>query len=458
MALVIRGMVSHQQLKGGLSSMDTISMIKLKLDEALTQLCQVPWMYSVHPGKDFTRERKLPFRKVISLLLSFEGAVLSTEMLDYFGYSAEIASTSALVQQRAKIKKEAFQDLFELFVQKTDQINTYKGLRLIAADGSDIRIPKDSNDLDSYYPGSSAQPAYNSLHLSAMYDLLQHTYVDATLVGKKKANERNLLCSMVDRSQLQQALVIADRGYESYNMMAHIQEKGWFYLIRIREAEKFGGITSGLDLPKEAEFDQFFDLTLVNRKTKETSPLLKERNSYKLMRTQLDYLPKKPTKSVAFYKIPFRIVRFQIADGSYETVVTNLDAENFPPMELKKFYHMRWGIETSFRELKYTVGLNCFHAKKVEYIHQEVFARLIMYNFSSLITSSVVIQKKGAKYAHKANFTVAVHVCRQFLRGNVSPPELEAIILRNVSSIRPGRSWPRGSLSKKMISFCYRIA
>ena len=42
---------------------------------------------------------------------------------------------------------------------------------------------------------------------------------------------------MVDRSNIPQALVIADRGYESYNNMAHIQEKGWFFLIRIKDGK-----------------------------------------------------------------------------------------------------------------------------------------------------------------------------------------------------------------------------
>lgn len=91
-------------------------------------------------------------------------------------------------------------------------------------------------------------------------------------------------------------------------------------------------------------------------------------------------------------------------------------------------YNMRWGLETSFRELKYTIGLLHFHAKKVEYIYQEVFARLIMHNFSELVTSSVIIQKADAKYAYKANFSASVHVCRQFFLGNVSPPDVEALI------------------------------
>lgn len=40
---------------------------------------------------------------------------------------------------------------------------------------------------------------------------------------------------MVDRSTIPEALIIADRGYESYNSMAHIQEKGWYFLIRIKD-------------------------------------------------------------------------------------------------------------------------------------------------------------------------------------------------------------------------------
>ena len=38
---------------------------------------------------------------------------------------------------------------------------------------------------------------------------------------------------MVDRSSLQgPVILIADRGFESYNSMVHVQRKGWKYLIR----------------------------------------------------------------------------------------------------------------------------------------------------------------------------------------------------------------------------------
>ena len=89
----------------------------------------------------------------------------------------------------------------------------------------------------------------------------------------------------------------------------------------------------------------------------------------------------------------FRVVRFKITDDTYETVITNLNREEFSPEELKKLYHMRWGIETSFRELKYALGLTSFHAKKVAYV---------MYNFCEMITLHVVVQQKPTKYGISA--------------------------------------------------------
>lgn len=54
--------------------------------------------------------------------------------------------------------------------------------------------------------------------------------------------------------------------------------------------------------------------------------------------------------------------------------------------------------------------------KKEEYILQEIFAKLIMHNFSELITSHVVLEKRNRKYEYKVNFSVAAHICREFFR------------------------------------------
>ena len=117
-------------------------------------------------------------------------------MLNHFGCSPDIASVSAFTQQRGKLNSSTFPSLFDLFVRKTDSHKLYKGFRLVAADGSNIQIPTAPAQVDSYFPGSNDQSPYNLLHLSAMYDLLQHTYIDACLLGKKHADERSVLCTL----------------------------------------------------------------------------------------------------------------------------------------------------------------------------------------------------------------------------------------------------------------------
>jgi len=84
--------------------------------------------------------------------------------------------------------------------------------------------------------------------------------VDAIIQKRRCSDESGALTDMVDRSTIENALLLADRGYEAYNNLAHIQEKGWKYLIRIKDSKT--GIVSGLTLPKTSEFDIPFSMKL----------------------------------------------------------------------------------------------------------------------------------------------------------------------------------------------------
>ena len=167
--------------------------------------------------------------------------------------------------------------------------------------------------------------------------------------------------------------------------------------------------------------------------------------------------PRKHDPAV-FYPLSFRIVRFPISDSICETIITNLDAELFPAAEIKKLYAMRWGIETSFRELKYTLALLHLHAKKVDFVYQEIFAKLTMYNFCELITQSVVILQGQRKHNYKVNFSDAVHICFAFFLGKVHPPNVEDMLKKYISPIRPGRKDTRKQTQRSAVSFTYRVA
>ena len=77
---------------------------------------------------------------------------------------------------------------------------------------------------------------------------------------------------------------------------------------------------SNLQLPNSEEFDVDTTLTLTRRQTKETLALLSaypERYRWIQPHTTFDYIaPKAPN----MYDLHFRVVRFRISDGCYETI------------------------------------------------------------------------------------------------------------------------------------------
>jgi len=415
--------------------------------------------FCIDAERNFSRKRKLTMEKVISGIIGMRSGSLTNELLDLFNDSPETPTSSAFCQQRCKITVDAFETLFRLFSNKIGD-SFDDELPILAVDGSKIQIPTNPDDADSFMPGSNGQKPYNLLHLNALYNLKHQIYQDAIIQKYKFANEHLALVDMVDRSSLRCALLMADRGYESYNNLAHIQEKGWYFLFRIKDGDH--GIKQGLTLPDEDSYDISFELNITKKQTKEVTELIKDRNHYRRLSSDMvfDYLPSKSRKQdpIRFYKLSFRIVRFPISDDTYETIITNLPTNKYPAEEIKKLYALRWGIETSFRDLKHTMGMLNFHSKKVECIQQEIYGHLIMYNFAEMITSHVVIKKKQRKHTYKANFSVAAHMCRKFYRGITSPPDLETIISRNLVPIRPDRHRDRYQSARVFRGFLYRVA
>lgn len=458
MALVVRSVSRHIKLQGVFHM--SAENIKHALLDSIQSLTNRKRLFSRNPQKDNTRNRKIPFDKTVSAILSFRGGTLNSDLLDFFGLDPSVPSSSAFIQQRAKIIPEAFEELFRHFTHRVCGEKLYKGYRLLAVDGSELETAANPSDPESFISRKDGKKSYNLLHINAMYDLLQYLYLDAILQKCRNTDECGALTAMVDRSDIPKALVLADRNYESYNNLAHIQEKNWAFLFRIKDDS--AGIASGLPLPDADEFDVPFHLKLTNKQSNDVKLLLRDRKHYKFMpnSSRFDYLPRKSCKSdpAQFYELHFRIVRFPISDSAYETVITNLDALAFPVSELKRLYAVRWGIETSFRDLKYSLALLHLHSKKVDFVHQEIFAKLTMFNFCQLITQSVVIQQRKKKYAYKVNFSVATHICLQFFLGKVRPPDVEALLMRFISPLRPGRKCPRKIIRNPPVSFTYRVA
>lgn len=187
-----------------------------------------------------------------------------------------------------------------------------------------------------------------------MFDLLDKIYTDVVIQPAKIENEHRAFCEMVDRYDGRKNTVfIVDRGYESYNNLAHVMEKGAFFLFRCKDIER-NGILTGLKymLLAENEFDVTVSFILTRKCTKEVRNHPEIHKSFH-KKTGIDYID---SNQNPYYKMTFRVLRFPISETDSECILTNLQEEEFDASEIKKLYAMRWGIETSFRELKYAVG------------------------------------------------------------------------------------------------------
>lgn len=414
------------------------------------------WLFTRNPESDFTRKRKLDFEKMILILLSVEDGSLKKELLKFFQFDIDSATVSAFNQQRAKLLPEALAFLFYDFNEAFEDFKTFQGYRLFACDGSDLNIARNPEDPDTYFQSTPNDKGFNQLHLNALYDLYSRRYVDAIIQPARKENEFQACIDMMKRSdKIHNIILTADRGYENYNILAHAESKGWKYVIRIKDKNS-NGIASGLNLPVQESFDTDFSLLMTRRQTKD---IIAHPEAYKFMPSnqKFDFLP---VGDKGTYPMSFRILRFPISENSYEMIITNLDRNAFSLENIKEIYHLRWGIETSFRELKYAIGLTCFHSKKAEYIMQEIYARLLLYNFCESITTHVVILTKDTKHIYQLNYTLAIHICRYFLecKDDIPPPDVEALIKKNLLPVRYGRHNPRKVKPKSTISFLYRVA
>ena len=131
-------------------------------------------------------------------------------------------------------------------------------------------------------------------------------------------------------------------------------------MIRVRES-KSNSLISSLILPVQNEFDVQFCVGLTRKQTNQV-----KNSCLKFVphTSTFDYLPRTTQKVIPMqpYYLSFRVVRFKLTEYSYEVLLTNLSEDEFSVVDLKELYAMRWGIETSFRDLKYSLALSYFHS------------------------------------------------------------------------------------------------
>ena len=408
----------------------------------------------------FTRKsRKLDFKEDMKILLVCGAASMKKELYEYFDYDIDTVSLPGFIRSRAKIDEPAFMELMDRMNKAYPCDKKYMGYRLLSVDGCDLTIPTDRNDKETYEQYINER-GFNNYHLNCLFDLMNHRYIDNITQTLKKKNEIEAMWTMAERYNGEKAIFIADRNYATFNNMEHIKKTGHKFLIRVKDIHSGTSLLKSFrSLPKQGEFDEDVHITFTKRQTNEIKA---HPETYKIIvsNQRFDFLDSENH----FYDADYRVVRIKI-DGSveeYESLITNLDRKIFPAEEIKKLYKLRWDIEVSYRHLKYSVELNALHSKRRDFIRQEIWARLVMFNISTIIIDYVTdhkLTKKERRLEYKVNITMAVFFTKHFMtiRKGGDPPDLESLIAKEILPVRDDRHYTRNVRSQGFVSFGYRF-
>lgn len=183
-----------------------------------------------------------------------QGQSICKEIFDCFKDS-ELMTPSAFVQQRAKIKSDAFEYIFHEFNNRCTDTMTTHGFRLYAFDGTDLNVPANNNP---YTHIAHIEKGYDMFHINAMYDISNDIYSDILIQPIHKTDEPEAAVQIVDRCSFpKNSIILADRGYAALNLLEHINRKDNVdYLIRckndyIKEIKQLPMI----ELDKEISFE-----------------------------------------------------------------------------------------------------------------------------------------------------------------------------------------------------------
>ena len=303
----------------------THEFIKTTFSDAVNHVASNISLYTLDPDRDLTRNSKFNTSKLISFMVSCGSSGTKLELPDFFGLDSNVPSSSAFNQQRAKLKPDALEAVFHYFNFSVRDQKKTSDYRFFAADGSSFTFFSRPSFCSPEYFVSAGHSAkgFFSVHLNAFYDLQRHTYSDALIQPVHQKDEFRAFCDMVDRHRVfpgTKDVFIGDRGYCSYNNMAHVLEKNQNFLFHSKDILS-KGLVKNFEFPDTDSFDIQVNVTLVRSHKKDIQIKDGFYKRYMDANTSFNYIEHGSTDT---YDLSFRIVRFPIYEDTYECIVTNL--------------------------------------------------------------------------------------------------------------------------------------
>lgn len=403
------------------------SFFSTLLENLHAMIYSVSYMESakVSPS-DFTRRRKMSFVQYILFILQKTGRSLQAALNTFFlsmGAEPGDYSKQAFSKGRLRIKPEAIRDLFDFTVQEfynRADFQTFEGYRVLAIDGTRLNLPN-TEELEREFGAQTSQGAPQVQALaSGLYDIQNKVMVDVRIsscLSNERTHAAELIKKLQERPDLKN-LIVMDRGYPSAELLHQLQNEGHAYVVRCCTEFVKGMKLSGDDCIIDHRFAR---------------------------------MKKQPLK--------LRIVKVRLSEEKVEILATNLLSPVFSVEKLAQIYRMRWGIETSYDNIKNKLCVENFSGTSRIAVLQDFYATMFLWNLTGMLAfelkEDIEAQHRSEKNKNEYQLNISMTIstlkervvelvmCENKRKSRRILRQIQKALHKSVVAVSTNRSFPR---------------
>jgi DDE family transposase len=360
------------------------------------------------------------------------------KLFAYFGREGEVPTPSAYCHARRKLDPALFHELlaqvsgqFYALWGEEGEVRLWNRMRVKAVDGSRLTLPDTPETRARYtvqenqFPGAACVQGM----VSVCYDVLNEVALSVGL--REVCAEKEFLWGAHEAAIGPEDLVVLDRRYMDYSVLAWLEARARAYLVRC-PSKGFG------------EVERFWrsaatDAVVTLRVTASARALVAERDLARELRV--------------------RLVKVELETGETEVLATSLlRAERVSRDDLKAVYWMRWGVETFYDRIKDVYEAERMSGERVHRIEQDVYGVVFLATLESIVGKEAEQElaersrERGHRYLKQVNHAVSYSamvdtavewLCDEGVAIEEVYERLRALFKTNPTSQRPGRKHPR---------------
>ena len=261
----------------------------------------------------------------------------------------------------------------------------WRGRRVWLIDGTEVSMP-DTEALQAAFPQSRSQavgvgfPRLRIVGVVSLDSGCVHHWSLAPCRGKG-TGEPSQLWALLDRF-VPGDVVIADRAYGSYFLLAALQQRGIDFVIREHGARNNTAAYGSVLGPND-------------RRLVWSRPV------------RPDWMSPE-----SYEAIPELLCVREVVDGQRRIVTSLRDSTDVPAREIARLYAQRWQIELDFRSIKCAMNMDVLRCKSPDMARKEVAAHLLAYNVIRAAMGEAAMPNRGT--LRQLSFAAARRAAAQY--------------------------------------------